>query len=150
MNNVLNSPLIEGAAVSALLPHEPPIIMVDKLWVHDESTTVCGLLIREDNIFCENGRFAEPGIIENIAQTAAIRASYTASLLRNGEEGTPPLGYIGAIRKLVIHNLPKAGSELRTEIKVEHVVFDVTLISSKSTCDGEPVAECEMKIFMKK
>ncbi|HEX8517647.1 MAG TPA: hydroxymyristoyl-ACP dehydratase [Bacteroidia bacterium] len=151
MNEVLNLPMIEGAAVSALIPQKSPIEMVDKLWFNDETTTVSGFTVREDNIFCKNGYFGEPGIIENIAQTAAIRAGYMASLLRKeGETGAPPVGYIGAIKKLVIHQLPKAGAELKTEIVVQQVVFDVTLISGRSTMDGVPVAECEMKIFLKR
>ena len=32
----------------------------------------------------------------------------------------------------------------------QKVIFDVTLISAKSTVDGEAIAECEMKIFLKK
>lgn len=147
----MNKPILEGAEVSALIPQKAPIEMVDKLWLNDDTTTVSGFTIREDNIFCKDGLFREPGIIENIAQTAAIRAGYTASLLmKTGEIGKPPVGYIGAIKKLVIHRLPQAGSELRTEITVQQIVFDVTLISGRSTVDGVPVAECEMKIFLKK
>jgi 3-hydroxymyristoyl/3-hydroxydecanoyl-(acyl carrier protein) dehydratase len=152
MNEVLiEKPLIEGAQVSALIPQKQPIEMVDKLWSNDSRTTVSGFTILENNIFCKDGYFCEPGIVENIAQTAAIRAGYMASLMvKEGEKMNVPVGYIGAIRKLVIHQLPKAGSELKTQITVEQVVFDVTLISGKSTMDGELVAECEMKIFLKK
>ncbi|MDF2436160.1 MAG: hydroxymyristoyl-ACP dehydratase [Bacteroidota bacterium] len=151
MTEVLTQPMIEGAAISALIPQKSPIEMVDKLWFNDERTTVSGFTVKEDNIFCKDGYFNEPGIIENIAQTAAIRAGYMASLLmKDGIPGTPPVGYIGAIKKLVIHQLPKAGAELKTEITVQQVVFDVTLISGRSTVDGEPVAECEMKIFLKR
>jgi 3-hydroxyacyl-[acyl-carrier-protein] dehydratase len=151
MTEVLTHPLIEGADVSALIPQKSPIEMVDKLWSNDDKTTVSGFTIREDNIFCKNGVFTEPGIIENIAQTAAIRAGYMASLLlKDGEQGTPPVGYIGAIKKLVIHQLPEAGAELKTEITVQQVVFDVTLIGGRSTVNGVPVAECEMKIFLKR
>jgi 3-hydroxymyristoyl/3-hydroxydecanoyl-(acyl carrier protein) dehydratase len=148
MNEVLTQPIIEGAAVSALIPQKHPIEMVDKLWFNDETTTVSGLTVSENNIFCEKGVFTEPGIMENIAQTAAIRAGYMASLLV--KDGNPPVGYIGAIKKLVFHQLPKVGSELKTEIVVQQVVFDVTLITGRSTVDGEPVAECEMKIFLKR
>lgn len=152
MNEVLiEKPLIAGAEVSALIPQKQPIEMVDKLWFNDSRTTVSGFTIAPDNIFCKDGLFCEPGIVENIAQTAAIRAGYMASLMvKEGEKMNVPVGYIGAIKKLVIHQLPKAGSELKTEITVQQMVFDVTLISGRSTTDGKLVAECEMKIFLKK
>ena len=125
--------------------------MVDKLWFNNETTTVSGFTILENNIFCQDGYFREPGIIENIAQTAALRGGYMASLMKkNGGKIIPAVGYIGAIKKLNIHRLPKVCSELITEIHVQHVIFDVTLITGKSTMNGEAVAECEMKIFLKK
>ncbi len=151
MGDVTEKPILEGLAVSALIPQKPPIEMVDKLWFNDETTTISGFSIKSTNIFCEDGFFREPGIIENIAQTAALRVGYVVSLMeKNGEKVNPPVGYIGAIKKLIINRLPEIGSELRTEVKIQHVVFDVTLISGKTTINGETIAECEMKIFLKK
>lgn len=147
----IEKPIIEGAAVSALIPQKPPIEMVDKLWFNDETTTISGFTIKADNIFCENGEFREPGIVENIAQTAALRVGYMVSLLeKNGEKVNPPVGYIGAIKRLNIHQLPKVGAELKTEVIIQQIIFDVTLITGRTTVNGEPVAECEMKIFLKK
>lgn len=147
----IEKPIIEGAAVSALIPQKPPIEMVDKLWFNDETTTISGFTIKADNIFCENGEFREPGIVENIAQTAALRVGYMVSLLeKNGEKVNPPVGYIGAIKRLNIHQLPKVGAELKTEVVIQQIIFDVTLITGRSTVNGEPVADCEMKIFLKK
>jgi len=147
----IEKPIIEGAAVSALIPQKPPIEMVDKLWFNDDTRTVSGFTIQPENIFCENGLFREPGIIENIAQTAALRVGYIVSQLQqSGEKINPPVGYIGAIKRLNIYQLPKAGDELKTEVVIQQIVFDVTLITGKTTLNGQPVADCEMKIFLKK
>ncbi len=144
-------PIIEGADVSILIPQKPPIEMVDKLWLHNETTTISGFTIKNENIFCENGAFSEFGIIENIAQTAALGVGYMISQMeKNGEKVIAPVGYIGAIKRLIIHQLPKVGSELRTEVVIQQVVFDVTIITGKTTVNGETIAECEMKIFLKK
>jgi 3-hydroxyacyl-[acyl-carrier-protein] dehydratase len=151
MNQVVETPIIEGAEVSALLPQKPPMEMVDKLWTHDETYSVSGLLIRPDNVFCEDGVFKEPGLMENIAQTAGLRLGYMVQQMqKNGQAIKPPLGYIGGIKNLIIHELPKVGDELRTEIFVQAVVFEVTLISAKSYIGDTPIAQCEMKIFLKK
>lgn len=151
MTQVIETPIIEGAEVSALLPQKPPMEMVDKLWFHDDTYSISGLEIKEDNIFCKNGVLCEPGLMENIAQTAGLRLGYmVAQMQKNGEAIKPPLGYIGGIKNLIIHQLPTVGAELKTEIFVQAVVFEVTLISAKSSVNGEPVASCEMKIFLKK
>ena len=151
MSQVIETPIIEGAEVSALLPQKSPMEMVDKLWFHDDTYSISGLLIKEDNIFCKNGVLCEPGLMENIAQTAGLRLGYMVSQMHKSEEVIkPPLGYIGGIRNLIIHQLPPVGAELKTEIFVQAVVFEVTLISAKSSVNGVPVASCEMKIFLKK
>jgi predicted hotdog family 3-hydroxylacyl-ACP dehydratase len=151
MSQVVETPIIEGAEVSALLPQKPPMEMVDKLWTHDDTYSVSGLLITSDNVFSKDGFFTEPGLMENIAQTAGLRLGYMVSLMqKNGQAVKPPLGYIGAIKNLIIHELPKIGDELRTEIFVQAVVFEVTLISAKSYVGDTPIAQCEMKIFLKK
>jgi hypothetical protein len=149
MKTLIPQPLLQYAAVSSLIPQKAPIEMVDTLWLNDDTTTVSGLCIQADNIFCEDGFFKEPGIIENIAQTAALRAGYMAAHT-TATAGPPPVGYIAAIKNLIIHQLPKAGNNLKTEIRIKQIVFDVTIIDAKTVCNNEIIAECEMKIFLKK
>ncbi len=147
----LERAIIEGVAISSLIPQKPPFEMVDKLWYNDDTKTISGFSIKENNIFCENGSFSEPGIVENIAQTAALRVGYMVSLMeQKGKKTDPPIGYIGAIKRLNIHKLPKLGEELLTEVVIQQIIFDVTLITGKTTVNGELIADCEMKIFLKK
>ncbi len=150
MTTTLAKPILKNDAVAALIPQKPPIEMVDTLWLNTNDTTISGFTIKPDNIFCENGFFMEPGIIENIAQTAALRAGYSFSKEPKNAATPPPVGYIAAIKNLIIHQLPKAGSELKTEISIKQVIFDVSLIAAQSFCKNELIAECEMKIFLKK
>jgi 3-hydroxymyristoyl/3-hydroxydecanoyl-(acyl carrier protein) dehydratase len=128
------------------IPQRPPMVMVGKLICAEGRKTTTSFLVSEDNLFCENKIFTEAGIIENIAQTAAAGAGYR-SLLKNE---TPPPGFIGAIKSLVIHSLPVAGDLLITEVSVDHEVFDATVITGRTTVDSRLIAECEMKIFLRK
>ena len=130
--------------IEALIPQRPPFVMIGKLLHYDDTVTSTSFCIEADNIFVENGFFKEPGLVENIAQSAAARAGYVA------KTGNKPVqvGYIGAVNNLEIFSLPLVGDELTTEIKVENQIFDVTLISGKISCKGQPVAACKMKIFM--
>ena len=120
--------------------------MIDALTGYDEIITQTRFKVKADNIFVENGKFTEPGLVENIAQTAAARAGYVAGL-QNQRVQT---GYIGAIKNLVIHSLPFVNDELITEIRIENQIFDVMLIKGKVNCDNRLLAECEMKIFISK
>lgn len=130
--------------IETLIPQRPPFVMIGKLLNFSETATTTGFTIKPDNIFVENGLFREPGLVENIAQTAAARAGYVSQT-----ENKPVLvGYIGAVNNLQVFMLPKTGDELITEITIENQIFDVTLISGKVTCNGQPVAQCKMKIFI--
>jgi predicted hotdog family 3-hydroxylacyl-ACP dehydratase len=130
--------------IESLIPQRPPFVMVDTLLYSGETITRTGFNIRPDNIFVEAGKFKEPGLVENIAQTAAARAGYISHTA-----GKPVLtGYIGAVKNLQIFSLPKTGDELITEITIENQIFDVTLISGKISCNETLIAQCEMKIFI--
>lgn len=136
--------MITSANIEDLIPQKPPFVMVDKLLNFSETTTTTGFKIEADNIFVENGFFKEPGLIENIAQTAAARAGYIAKT----ENKPVMVGYIGAVNNLQVFSLPKTGDELTTEITIENQIFSVTLISGKIICNNELIAQCKMKIFI--
>lgn len=145
-------PLLSGTAVFRLIPQKAPMVMVDTLWLNDEKKTIAGLAIASGNIFVEDGFFSEAGIIEHIAQTAALRTGYSLSLIQEDTNSmaSPAIGYIGAIKKLEIVELPPVGSVLKTTIEQMQVIFDVTLIQAKVELQGTTIAQCEMKIFLKK
>ena len=139
-------PMITINNIETLIPQRPPFVMIDKLLSFSESTTTTGFIIKADNIFVEAGLFKEPGLVENIAQTAAARAGYVSQT-----ENKPVLvGYIGAVNNLQVFTLPKTGDELITEIIIENQIFDVTLILGKVTCNQKLIAQCNMKIFISK
>jgi|WetSurMetagenome_2_1015567.scaffolds.fasta_scaffold37015_3 3-hydroxyacyl-[acyl-carrier-protein] dehydratase len=126
------------------IPQREPMVMVDFVISHTGIETVTGFTVRDDNVFLDNGHFAEPGLIENMAQTAAAGTGVSSSL----ELKEAPVGFIGGISKLKITMLPAAGCELVTTTTVLHTVANATIVHASVKCDGQPVAECEMKIFL--
>jgi len=126
------------------IPQKPPMVMVDRIVAVEDKTTVTSFVVKEDNVFCEHGHLREPGLIENMAQTAAAGAGLKPGV----KEGEAPLGFIGGIRNLRIHSLPRVGDELTTRVTVEHEVFDATVVICKIFLSGQIIAECELKIFL--
>ena len=138
--------IIHGEGILGLIPQRPPIVMVDSFFGIEENCSYSGLTITSDNIFCEAGKLQEPGIIEHIAQSAAVRTGFIYT--RQGAQ--VPLGFIGSVDKLKIYKLPEVGMKLFTEITVVQEVFDITLVSAQVKAGEELIAECRMKIFIKK
>ena len=50
-------PLLNYEEVLQLLPHAPPMVMIDKLWFSEGNNTVSGFSVKEDNIFCKDNFF---------------------------------------------------------------------------------------------
>ena len=132
--------------ISEYLPHEAPMLMIDCIYHCEGQEIVTGFTVRQDNIFVKDGVLREPGIMENIAQSAAAKGGYNVKKL--GEK--PGLGFIGALSDLKIYFHPSVGEELITEIQVKNEVFNVSRIEGRLTCNGKLVAKCEMKIIRAK
>ena len=118
--------------------------MVDRLISAEEENIVTTFLIKSDNVFCSDGIFTEAGLIENMAQTAA--AGIGSKPAADGEK--PPLGFIGGIRSLKIHQLPKAGQTISTRITIEHEVFNASIVLGEILLNDKVIASCQLKIFL--
>lgn len=128
-----------------LIPQRDPIIMVHDLLEATDDYAVSNFMVDVDNIFVLNGVFTEPGLIENIAQTAAAQAGYLYQL-----KNIPvPVGFIAAITNLKIFELPLIHSKLKTTINVTNKIFEVTLIKGVVENEDKILCTCEMKIFTK-
>lgn len=141
---IYDNVIATGEDILKFIPQRAPMVMVEKLHKAEGGQTIGSFEVKEENIFCEDDYLQEPGLIENIAQTAAVGVGFE---YRN-ENKDVPTGYIGAVQKLKIHQLPRIGKIIFTEINVEHKVFNTTLINGKITCDNELIADCKMKIFL--
>lgn len=119
--------------------------MVGKLLYTDVNTTRSSFYIDEDNVFVKNSLFQEAGLMENIAQTAALNAGYLAQV----ENKPVAVGYIGAVTGFEVFALPKAGDEIITEVSGQNQIFDIIVVSGKVWLNGDLIAQCEMKVFSK-
>jgi predicted hotdog family 3-hydroxylacyl-ACP dehydratase len=140
----MQGPLVAKEHITEYIPQAQPIVMIDTLTYCEGNTTKTTFKVEEGTIFVKNGILHEPGIIENIAQTAAAKAGYEVK--KHGAE--PLLGFIGAVKDLKIFAFPKVGETLETTVVIKTEVMGVTLIEGFSVCNGNKIAECEMKIFI--
>jgi len=135
--------LVGKSEIQQYIPQGPPMVMVDALLKYDDLQTISGLHITKHNLFCENGFFTEPGLIENMAQTAALRAGYEAKQKHEKVK----IGFIGAVKNLKIHQLPEVGSSIETTITITNNFEGIVLVKGEVNCKGKLMAESEMSIF---
>ena len=136
--------LVNRDKIHDIIPQRDPITMIHRLMEQEETYTVCEYDVEEGELFVENGSLKPAGLVENIAQTAAGRMGYHY-MLKNEK---PPVGFIGAVSKLEIHDRPKLGEVVRTKVTVKSEVFNITLIVGESFVGDRKLANCEMKIVI--
>jgi predicted hotdog family 3-hydroxylacyl-ACP dehydratase len=136
--------IIEEITLNELLPQRPPFVMIDRLVSCDAVYAVTELLIREDNIFVEDGRLTSSGLVENIAQTCAARIGF----LNLNAGGSVMIGVIGSINNLNIVRTPKVGEKLVTTIELVSEVLNLTLVDAVIRCNGEEITSASMKIAL--
>ncbi len=140
----VEKPIVDTDTILNYIPQRAPIVLVSRIYKSDETSIVTGFDITDNHILTQDGNLSESGVIENMAQSAAARAGYEA--VKNSS--TPVIGFIGNIKDLVIHHLPKSGNEILTEVVTKTQVMNVSIIEAKSYCQNQLVASCEMKIFL--
>ena len=98
------------------LPHREPMLMVTRLLAIDETTVHTEFDVTEDCIFLKNEVLAEVGLIENAAQvcSAIVGQTFFEKDDLKGE-GNKLVGYISAIKKVEIFDVPKKGDVLTTK-----------------------------------
>ncbi len=125
---------IENKDFKDFLPHRGVMLMVKDLLGIDDESVSSGLPILESCIFVNNGILTESGLIENAAQTstAIVGQSFFSEDDVTGESNKV-VGYISAIKKVEIFNLPKVG---------EYITTRASLISR---FDTDSVCICHIK-----
>jgi predicted hotdog family 3-hydroxylacyl-ACP dehydratase len=144
MTEELKNPIVDKQDILKYIPQRPPIVLISRIYSCDETAIISGFDITPEHIFAQNGFLNESGLVENMAQTAAAMAGYSAV----SKNQTPAVGFIGNIKDLVIHALPPEGQEIYTEVITKTQVMNVSIIQAKVYNQDFVFAECEMKIFL--
>lgn len=143
---MLKEEFLRTVDVHGILPQQEPFVMIDKLVHFEMNTSTTETMVKETNIFVDNGCFSASGMMENIAQTCAARIGfYNKYILHNEVQ----IGFIGAISKYMIHKLPKVGQMISTKVDILKEIFGMTLAQASITCEGEVIVTAEVKLAVR-
>ena len=138
--------MYSGDEIKTFIPQREPMLMVDAMYACDEQSVESGLTIAADNLFVDGKLFSESGMIEHIAQSAALFAGYNDWINKRPIS----LGYIAEIRKFALKTPAHAGDSLRSSLKVQSQAMGITLMNAVTTINGQEAAACKIKIFIDK
>ena len=133
---------ISKSEIEFYIPQRKPFIMIDNLVNATPERFETDLLVLPDNIFVEDGVLREFALIENIAQTSsaglAITKKYTGD--KNAD------GFIGAVSKLKLYNLPKVHDTIHTVVNLLAQLENMFLLKGENYLNGKKLMECEIKL----
>ncbi len=124
-----------------LMLQQPPFRFVDELLHFGDDKTVTAFTVRE-GLLTEDGHLCAEGLVEHMAQSAAVRAGYIARYIRHVPVA---FGIIGEVRDLLIHRLPAVGEKLETDVYLLHEVFGITQTDVQVRSRGELLAAARIK-----
>lgn len=132
--------------VHTVLPQQEPFVMIECLTHFEMMTSTTETLIKDTNIFVDDGHFSASGMMENIAQTCAARVGfYNKYVLHKDVQ----VGFIGAIRNYVVNSLVPVGAVIRTKVDILEEIFGMTLANAEIRCGDEIIATAEIKLSVR-
>ena len=133
--------------VKKLLPHEKPMILLDRIKQVDEESVCCQVEICESNLFFEHDKQAVPAYvgIEFIAQSIAAWSGYHAWT----QKKKPSIGFLLGSRR---YNTRLSTFQLGMVLDIyAHKVMEgdgMAVFSGKIEHKGETVAECQLNVYV--
>lgn len=132
--------------VHTVLPQQEPFVMVGNLIAFSSDASTTETVIKDTNIFVDNGHFSPSGMMENIAQTCAARVGfYNKYVLHKDVQ----VGFIGAVRNYVINELPPVGTIIHTKVDILQDIFGMTLANAEVVCGDKVFATAEIKLSVR-
>jgi len=141
----LKIPITDLETIKTLLPHREPMIMVDALLTFESGKATVGFTILENNLFVANNEFSETGLIEHMAQAAALYTGFK----NHKEERAAKEGFIASIKKLHIQKLPKVNEVIQTEVLIIHEIMHMTTVKLSTFSEGIERANAQMNTVLK-
>lgn len=132
--------------VHTVLPQQEPFVMVGNLIAFSSDASTTETVIKDTNIFVDDGYFSPSGMMENIAQTCAARVGFYNNYVLHKDV---QVGFIGAVRNYVINELPPVGTIIHTKVDILQDIFGMTLANAEVVCGDKVFATAEIKLSVR-
>lgn len=133
--------------ISQLLPHDEPMILIDRALDIQQDTIHCQVDIGPKNPFFNTESQTVPAYvgIEFMAQSVAAWSGYHA--MKKGQP--PPIGFLLGSRRYSSHcDLFTAGQQL--DIYAEQMMEDngMAVFTARIDCEGDTIATCQLNVYV--
>ncbi len=132
------------ANAALLVPHRPPLLLVDRLLEFTGKAGVVESVIAPDNLFLtDEGTLKEIAMVELLAQSAAAVKGY--SDLMEGKKIKK--GYLVEIKEFVFKDGCRKGDAVNIFIGIEKSFSGFSVINGHLACRGKEIAAGTLKLW---
>ena len=132
--------------IGNILPQQPPFRFVDTLELYSPEETRVAFVPGVGNLLMDGDTLSAAGLLEHMAQASAARVGYYCRYILHVPVS---IGYIGQVRKYVIHRLPKAGERIETSVFLQQEIFRISLSEIVVKAGEEVLATASLKTALK-
>ena len=132
--------------IGYILPQQPPFRFVDTLELYSPEETRVAFVPGGGNLLMDGDTLSAAGLLEHMAQASAARVGYYCRYILHVPVS---IGYIGQVRKYVIHRLPKAGERIETSVFLQQEIFKISLSEIVVKAGEEVIATACLKTALK-
>ncbi len=147
MNQKQTQTIILPCQAEQLLPHRPPMMLIDSLLQRDKDKAVASAVLAPDNIFLSKERgLLNEYFIELVAQTMAAANGYDALL----DNGPVKDGFLVGIETFFLHEEPKEKDLFRVVAVKEMEFGQMQVIAGSVFADSTCIATVKLKLWEEK
>ncbi len=127
-----------------LVPHKPPMLLIDRLIEMKERASVSEMTVKADSIFVNGtGTLDDASYPEIISQAIAAQEGFRKLGCRNGQ----PEGFLLGVKKLEVLGKARVGDCLRISVFKAAKYGDFGIINGEVYRGDEVIARGEVKVF---
>lgn len=129
--------------INGLIPHQPPMLVVDQLIHLSEDEAVTTTIFAADSIFLNpDGLVDETIFFEMMAQTFAV-----FMVVGKKSQGLD-VGYLVGVKRLAIGGRAQVGLPVETRIKITSVVDAFSVFEGRVSQGGQLLASGQVTVFI--
>ena len=127
-------------SLDALMPHRPPMRMLEAVVEASAEHAVGRMVVREDNPF-----LGKDGLLDRAAFPEIMAQCFAAGA---GQARGARVGYLAAMRHIVMHGDARLGDALDVTSRLVTSLSGVMVIAASIARNGELLAEGELKVYI--
>ncbi|MCD6525909.1 MAG: hypothetical protein J7K75_02820 [Desulfuromonas sp.] len=132
-------------AVQSLLPHRPPMLLVDELIAFESGDGTVSAQVKMGDLFVDgDGQLENTALVELIAQSYAAIKGYEDTL----NQVAVKQGYLVGSRKISFLKTVYAGDSLMIDITTSAILEGFSVIAGVVKRGDETVAEGSVKLWI--